>query len=547
MNRFPAPVLALALLLVLPAWSARDAAAQDHGHASGTAAAEPQAEGPPLYPNLGSYWRDVGRPDAPVDPAVAAFFNQGIRLTYGFGHAEGIRSFRHARTLDPDCAICWWGEAWALGPFINQGSIPAAREREARTALEGALARVERASPVERALIEAMAVRYRVDPEGSRAREDTLYAAAMTEVMRAFPDDPEVGTLHAEALMVLSPWNLWEEDGSPRPGTPEVLASLERVLGADLSHPGACHLYIHAVEASPDPGRAAPCAEIFETAIPGVSHVPHMPAHIFMRIGRYGDAVRGNLRAWHADQQAAFGGPPGVYPTHNLHMLAFAASYDGQSAIAMQAARDLARLSSASDFYVHLTQARFGRWTELLEDEVEPDTELRRGVWHFARGLARVRTGDAEGAEGELAGLRAAREGAGQARFRGHAHQDLLGMAEGTLAGEIHAARGAWDAAVRALEAGVGLEDGLSYDEPEPWFIPVRHVLGAVLLEAGRPAEAEAVYRAQLATHPENGWSLFGLAQALRGQGRDFEAEEVDARFQAAWARSDTWLRGSRY
>jgi tetratricopeptide (TPR) repeat protein len=541
-------VVPVLILLLAPG---APVAGQDHDHQAASASTTEAADAAPtLFPNLGRFHRSItGADGRGVDPVAEAYFNQGMRLTFGFGHGEAVDSFRHARNLDPDCALCWWGEAWALGPYINRPTIPPEMEVEARSAMDEALRRVERASPVERALIEAMATRYRPDPdhETGRARQDTLYASAMADVVRRFPHDLDAAMLYAESMMVLSPWDLWEEDGSPKPGTTDVVAALESVLGRDLAHPGACHLYVHAIEASPEPERAAPCATLLEDAIPGVSHVAHMPAHIFMRIGRYGDAVRGNLKAWHADQQAAFGGPQGVYPSHNLHMLAFAASFDGQSAIAMQAARDLARVSAASDFYRHVTLVRFGRWEEILEDEAVPGTGFRKGVWHFARGMAHARTGELPEAEAELEALREMRTEAGEGRFRRHAQGDLLGMAEGTLAGEILAAGGDWQGAVAALRDAAALEDGLAYDEPEPWFIPVRHVLGAVLLEAGRPAEAEAVYREQLQTHPENGWSLFGLAQALRDQGRDFEAEEVDARLERAWARSDTWLRGSRY
>jgi tetratricopeptide (TPR) repeat protein len=543
----PRPFLVSALFLLAPTASA---AGQDHDHLAAADTMEASVHAPALFPNLGRFHRTIrGSDGRGVDPAAEAYFNQGMRLTFGFGHGEAVDSFRHARDLDPDCALCWWGEAWALGPYINRPSIPPEMEVEARRAIDEALRRVDGASPEERALIEAMATRYRPDPdrEAGRAREDSLYAEAMADVVRRFPHDLDAAMLYAEAMMVLSPWDLWEEDGSPKPGTTEAVAALQSVLGRDLAHPGACHLYVHAIEASLEPERAAPCATLLEDAIPGVSHVAHMPAHIFMRIGRYGDAVRGNLKAWHADQQAAFGGPQGVYPSHNLHMLAFAASFDGQSAIAMQAARDLARVSAGSDFYRHVTLVRFGRWDEILEDHAIPETSLRQGVWHFARGMAHARTGALAEAEAELEALREMRTEAGEGRFRGHAQADLLGMAEGTLAGEMLAAGGDWEGAIAALRDGAALEDGLAYDEPEPWFIPVRHVLGAVLLEAGRPAEAEAVYREQLQAHPENGWSLFGLARALRDQGRELEAEEVDARFDRAWARSDTWLRGSRY
>jgi tetratricopeptide (TPR) repeat protein len=498
----------------------------------------------PLYPNLGSLYRDISA----VDERARSYFNQGLRLTYGFGHPEAVRSFREARRQDPGCATCWWGEAWALGPYINSPSLTEEAEREAHAAISAAMELRDGATPVERALIEAMAVRYEAEPDpGRRAALDSTYADAMREVVREFPHDLDAATLFAEALMVLRPWDQWQRDGTPNPGTEEVVAVLESVLGRDLGHPGACHLYIHAVEASSAPERAEPCADLLGESIPGASHIRHMPSHIYMQVGRYGDAVRANQQAWQVDQQAARGGPPGIYPTHNLHMLAFAASFDGQSAVAFQAARDLTRIAPGSAFYEELTLARFGRWVEILEREEAPEADLHRGVWHFARGLAHLRSNETSRSRDALTALEAVRDQVGEARFRFHSQADLLGMTQGILAGEIHAASGDFDEAVEALEAAVRLEDGLTYDEPEPWFIPVRHVLGAVLLEAGRPAQAERVHREQLRVHPENGWSLLGLAQALRAQGRDFEAEEVDARFARAWSRADVWLEGSRW
>lgn len=521
--------------------------AQSGAHAhGGSEAQDPATESVALYGNLGSLERPV---DTAHDEA-RAYFQQGLRLTYGFGHPEAIRSFRAARELDPECALCWWGEAWALGPYINSATMTDEDEVAAHEAIQQAMRLRDRpdVSEVDRALIQAMAERYQPAPDADRRPAlDSAYADAMRDVVRQHPHDLDAATLLGEALMVLRPWDQWQRDGTPQPGTLEVLAVLESVLGRDLGHPGACHLYIHAVEASPDPRRAEACADLLGSSIPGASHIRHMPSHIYMRIGRYDDAVQGNRAAWHVDQQAAHGGPPGIYPTHNLHMLAFAASFDGQSAVAMQAARDLERLAPPTGFYRHVTKARFGRWDELLEEETSPENDFQRGVWHFARGLAQLRTGEVQSAEMDLSALTEIRNEIGDSRFRRHPHSDLLGMAQGILAGELHASAHRFDEAVAALEAAVPLEDGLAYDEPEPWFIPVRHVLGAVLLEAERPREAEAVYREALRVHPENGWSLFGLAQALRAQGRADEAAEVEARFEHMWERADVWLRSSRF
>jgi len=538
---------ALALTLGLLA-TPTGAVAQAMSHGDhGAAPAAAQSEALPLLPELGTFhW-----PVATGVSMAQAYFDQGVRLVFGFAHRDAVPNFAEARRLDPSCAMCAWGEAWALAPYINSPGISNAQERLGWEAITAAASLLTPESPaVERALIEAMQVRFRENPEGGRAREDSLYAQAMVDVEARFPRDLQVRMLGAEAWMVLSPWNFWDEEGAPRPGTDRLLASLEAVLTADLGHPGACHLYIHAVEASRDPGRAAPCASLLETAIPGVSHIPHMPAHVFMRIGRYGDAVRGNLRAWHADQRAASGQTVAVYPSHNLHMLAFAASFDGQGAVAIQASRDLARIAPGSAFYLPMTWARFGRWAELLETPIPEAPAFQQGIWHFGQGLAAVRTGDGGAGAVSLAALRALRsEAAPTARFRGHTHRDLLGIAEGILAGEFHAAAGDFAQAIAALEAALALEAGLAYDEPEPWFIPVSHVLGAVLLEAGRPSEAEAIYLNSLRVHPENGWALKGLVEALRAQGnaRAAEVPAMEARLEAVWVRSDTWLPGSRF
>lgn len=505
----------------------------------------------PLYDNLG----DLSRTITTYSPVAQQYFDQGLRLTYGFGHPEAIRAFRKAQELDPECAMCFWGEAWARGPYINapMDSIGGVAAHSAIRQAQRLAA--TRATGVERGLIEAMAVRYAPVPTAeNRPGLDSLYADAMRQLYYQHQHDVDIGTLFAEALMVLRPWDHWTREGRPQPGTEEVLQTLEAMLARDIRHPGACHLYIHATEASPDPGRAAPCADLLGDRIPGASHIPHMPSHTYVRIGRWGDAVRANQRAWHADQQAAFGGPPGIYPSHNLHMLVHAASYDGQSAVAAQAARDLARISAGSAFYVGVTMARFGRWEELLDHTGgEPRSPVlwQRGLHHFGRGLAQLRLAEAGGADSarvQLGRLRVVRDSVPvDAVFRGHPQRGLLDIAAAILEGEIHADGGRHAQAVRVLESVLAIEDGLDYDEPEPWPIPVRHVLGAILLEAGRPAEAEARFREDLRHHPWNGWALQGLERALREQGRAGEADAVQEQFRAAWSRADIWARGPRY
>ncbi len=531
----------LAGALALPALPL---AAQHAGHGPAAMGGAPEEATLPLYDNLGPYSRSI----TTSNPYAQAYFDQGVALTYGFAHGEGVRSFREAQRLDPQCAFCVWGEAWALGPHIN-GRMGTPAALDAWDAIQRALALREHASPVERALIEALAVRYAEDPEeANRAQLDTLYAHAMDEVARQFPDDLEVLTLAGEAHMVLRPWNYWTEGGEPFEHTVDALRILEQALAVDVTHPGACHLYIHLVEASPAPDRAHACADHLAHMIPGVSHIPHMPAHVFMRTGRYGDAVRGNQMAWIADQRAQEDGAPAVYPSHNLHMLFFAAAFDGQSAVALQAARDVTRIAPGFGIYIPLAHVRFGRWEEILELPLLDITPFAAGVSHYARGMAHLREGSVDLARVELQTLEVMRARTGEsARFRGHLQRDLLGMAHGTLLGEILAEEGDVDGAVQVMEEAVSLERALNYDEPEPWPIPVRHTLGAVLLEAGRYAEAERVYREALEIHPDNGWCLKGLAQALQAQGRDDEAVQAEARFAEMWVRADVWITGSRH
>lgn len=518
----------------------------------------------PLYDNLGPH----ERPITTSSPRAQAYFDQGMQLTFAYGHFEALPSFREAERADPDCAMCYWGEAWAEGPYLNSGMTEDEGHRAYR-AIQKAMELRHTGTDVEQALIEAMARRYAETPTAeNRAALDTAYVVAMRDVVRRFPNDLDAGGLLGEALMLLAPRQFWNADGTPRGETPEAIAVLESVLARDIKHPGACHHYVHLMEAGPHPEKAEACADLLGNAIPGASHINHMPSHIYMNIGRYGDAVRANQQAWHTDQRAAYGGPPGIYPSHNLHMLLFAAWLDGQSAVALQAARDLARIADGSWFYVPVSLVRFGRWEEVLEiteapwqadpPEIEAGREeafarehrWQEAVLRFSRGMAHLRMGHPDSARAALAAVDeavASLPDSMSRSFRRHTQRDLLGMARGILDGEISAAEGQYDHAIDALRAAAAIEDGLTYDEPEPWPIPVRHVLGAVLLEAGWPSEAEREYRKELDHHVENGWSLFGLAQALEAQGKAEEADRVRARYERAWARTDIWLRSSRF
>jgi len=470
-----------------------------------------------------------------------AFFDQGFQMRYAFGRTEAIRSFREAWKHDPNCAICYWGEAWAWGTdlnsFMSKEEAPHAYE-----AIQNALRLRDRATASERAYIEALATRYvqDFDPDDTKA-EDEAYAAAMRSVAERYPDDLDAQTLYAEAMLYLFPRE--ETLSLDDPKVREIVAVFERVLARDIRHPGACHLYIHTTESTAEPERAEPCAEFLGSSIPGASHINHMPSHTWNQVGRWGDSVRANLEAWHSDQKAAAGDDAvAIYPSHNLGMLLFAASYDGQGAIAIQAARDAAKLRGDRNAEM-LTLVRFGRFDEVL-------TISERGegpaapFWDFAQGYARLKQGEEDLARVYWERLeKAAKTTEVEEPF--FPVKTLLTVLAGILRGELALDAGDARAAVAALEKSVQAEDTLVYSEPE--FLPftARHWLGAALLEAKRPKDAERVYREDLERHPHNGWSLFGLKAALEAQGKPTAG--VATELDASWARSDTWLRASRF
>lgn len=513
-----------------------------HGHGgNGDSHTMPEGYEEPikLYSSaLGPY----ERPIATSDTSAQAFFNQGIQLKYAFAVNQAARSFREARTLDKDCAICYWGEAWALGSYLNEPMSKA----KAPLAYEAIQKAVElsktKATPLEKAMINALAVRYveDFDPE-KRGAQDTAYAAAMAEVYRQFPDDHDVATIYAEALFLLEP-----RRGTRAMDDPDVMRIhevLEKVLAEDLRHPGACHLYIHATESTNRPDLGESCAAYIGNSIPGASHINHMPSHTWNEIGRWGESVRANLQAWHTDQKARYDEAVAIYPAHNLHMLFYSAAYDGQGAIAVQAAKDFARLTGNTMHQV-MALIRFGRFEEVLEIESRPEAVIPGGLWDFARGYAHLRSAELDFAQLYLKRVKIAAD-TSEAKYRGHPAAHILGVLAGILEAEIQRDTGDLDAAIATLEATVQLEDDMMYDEPEPIPFAARHWLGAALLEAQRYAEAERIYREELKDHPRNGWSYFGLLEALKAQGKD--RVEVQRAFDESWARADHWIRASRF
>ncbi len=527
------------------------------------AVAGPPRDTVPLYTDLGDYHVPITTPV----PLAQRYFDQGMRLLYGFNHGEAIRSFNHAAQLDPNCAMCYWGVAYAYGPHVNAG-MDSAAGIAAYQALHQALSRMRNASPRERAYIAALAHRYAVPPipPGDRAALDSAYAASMGEVVRRYPDDLDAATLYAEALMDKRPWNYWnKKTGEPYRGTREIVAQLERVLQSDPRHPGACHYYIHAVEAVA-PEKAVQCAERLAALMPGAGHLVHMPAHIYIRVGRYADAIAANEHAVHADEAFIEGQKPqGLYPLayypHNHHFLAFAATLAGKSALAIAAAKRTAattpaRVAKQVPFlepylhYTYLTLVTFGRWDELLAMPLPPvDLAYSRGMAQYARGVALAATRRFAEAQAALDTLkRIAKSGTrGYAAAGWTTPGTTLRIATHALLGEIAARRGALEEGIAHFREAMKIEDDQVYTEPPDWYYPIRHSLGAVLLRGGRAVEAERLYREDLKRFPENGWSLFGLTQALRAQGKSAEAADVDARFARAWAGADVTLTASRF
>ena len=493
----------------------------------------------PLYTKaLGDFHRGISSSSG----SAQAYFDQGIQMMYAFAKIEAVRSFRESWKADPTCAICYWGEAWAWGSYLN-GQIREQDAPHAYAAIQKAVELAPQATASEQAFIEAMAVRYveDYDPE-HRVEQDQAYADAMQVVAERYPEDLDAVTLYGEALFLLEPRRGTRDLNDPR--VQRLHRVLEQVLAADITHPGACHLYIHATESTTDPGKAAACAEHLGTSIPGASHINHMPSHTWNEIGRWADGVRANQMAWHSDQKAAIGEGFDIYPTHNLHMLLFAASMDGQGAVAIQAGKDYAKLTDDSVHHA-LTLVRFGRFDEILALDGRPrNNDVSAGLWDFARGYAHLRNEEPDFARVYLDRvLEAARTSDDRLRF--HDAEHLLGVVGGILEGEIHRAAGDVDAAVASFERAVTLEDALLYDEPEPLPFAARHWLGAILIEQERFAEAERVYREELEDHPHNGWSLFGLKTALEAQGKATDA--VDEDLTKSWARADHWIQSSRF
>jgi tetratricopeptide (TPR) repeat protein len=553
------------LLVVVAACGSRakqdSAHAGDHAHAGQPPALtlDAIAQGSMKIENLGEHHRSI----TTKSPDAQAFFDQGLRLIYGFNHDEAARSFARAAQLDPTCASCYWGLALVLGPNYNVPMLPD-RFPAAWEAVQKAQANAAQATPVEQALIAALAKRYPgAEPKDPMAMQpfNQAYADAMTAVATKFPDDLDVQVLRAESLMDLNPWKLWDAEGKPAPGTLEIVAALEGVLAKDPKHPGANHYYIHAVEASPHPEKAVASAERLAALIPNAGHVVHMPAHIFQRVGRYAEASEANRRAAQVDigyiAKAPQWGYYGMYLVHNYGFLSFSASMEGRKAESIQAAKDSAKNFPAAmldmmpgmDFMVSepvLAMVRFGAWNELLAmPRPEAKYPTLTSLWLHGHGLASVATGKLDDAEKDLAEIRKIGTTIpDEAMSSTNSMRDIVKVSAAVLEAAIAQKRNS-PQADDLWAAAVSLEDKLSYSEPADWYYPVRHFQGAALIGEKKYKDAEAVYRADLARNPGNGWSLFGLAQSLRGQDKAKEAADVEQQLAKAWAKADIKLTAS--
>jgi len=515
---------------------------------------------PPLFEGLGTHTWKVTTSSAEAQ----RYFNQGLALLHGFNHGSAIRSFQEAARLDPACAMAHWGIALASGPHINFPVVPPPAAELAWSELSLAQQHAATASPLERDLIAALGKRYASPQPDDRSKLDLAYADAMREVWKKYPNDTDVGAFFAEAMMDLRPWDQWTPEGEAQPGTEEIIATLDAVLKLDAQHPFANHLYIHAVEASPHPERALAAADRLRDLQPGLAHNVHMPSHIDIRLGRWQEAVEANLKAVDAAKrvQAVAGPPHGfilVYNADNEHMLAYAAMMSGQSKLAIAHIRALVEglpedflkeFSSGVDGFVAMPYEvllRFGQWDEVLAAPDHPDyLPFTRAFRHAARAISFAAIANVKSARDEQAAfLAAAKRVPADGTFGNNPTLAIVAIAGHMVEGEILYRDRKVEASLAELREAVKLEDALRYDEPPPWILPARHSLGATLMSEHRYAEAEEVYRADLKRLPENGWSLYGLAESLAIQGKDDESIEMRNRFARVWTKGDIAIKSS--
>lgn len=494
-------------------------------------------------------------PITTATPEAQAWFNQGLALMYGFNHGEAIRSFQEAAALDPGAAMPWWGIAYCNGMNINMAEVSEAQWKAGRQAAERAVALLDNETELERALVHAVQKRTAWPPPEAQTPYDEAFAAAMEKIYQRFGDHPDVAVQFAESLMNLQPWDYWTPERTPKGRNPEIVAALERAMKNDPTHPQAAHLYIHATEAGPNPEKAEAAADMLVHRVPAAGHLVHMPAHTYARVGRYADAATVNELAVAADDEFfKVGTDPGayyVYHAHNLHFLAFASMMEARYESALAAARRLetAVPDAALDDFAFLIEGiipttyhvmiRFGKWEEILREKAPPAKRpMMLANHYYARGIALSALGRTEQARRELARFDDQVKHVPEDWwvFSNKAH-DVLPIGRLMLEGELAYREGRLGEAWAALEKGIEAEDRLVYDEPPGWMIPVRHALGALLMEAGQYARAEKLYREDQKAHPGNGWSLLGLQLALQKQGRAEEAAALTPQIEKAWKR----------
>lgn len=541
----------ISLLLVVLFLGGGVALAQHHPSDKGEGAAR-------LVDNLGGF----SFPAATANAEAQKFFDQGVILVYGFNHDEAARSFRRAAELDPQMALAHWGLAMSLGPNYNETTISPERLKAAHEVVLKGLALAAKAPAHERAYLEALAKRFSADPNADQKKLWLDYRDAMASLSRRYPDDLDAATLHADAAMIVNAWKLWNARGEPAPGTEELVAVLESVIRRDPTHIGAHHLYIHAVEASPRPERALQSADLLAKLSPAAGHLVHMPAHTYMRVGDYERAAESNEWAAQADR-AYFEkhGAQGIYPvgyySHNLHFLAAAHSMQGRYADAIRAAallegnvNQFIKENSWAESFLPtraLIAVRFARWDDVAKiSKPETGQLISTALWHWARGMASATSGKVSEAEAEQKILATAAQSIPPEMFYGSQNtaRSVLKIAEHFLSARVAAAKGDKKLAVEFLRKAVEAEDALAYDEPPGWYHPLsRESLGGALVLDGQHAEAEKVFREDLARNRRNGRSLFGLMESLKAQGKTREAELVRREFERAWKNADTKLR----
>lgn len=517
----------------------------------------------PLFTNLGTNHFPI----TTSSNLAQKYFDQGVILSYGFNHEEAFRSFKEVARLDSNCAMAYWGMAYVLGPNINL-QMDSSVVHSAYEAIQKAIALLDNETQREKDYVMTLAKRYSSEKLKDRTPLDQAYSDAMRELANKYPDDLDASTLFAESIMDLHPWDYWLTDGTPQPWTSEILSTLERVMEKDSAHHGANHLYIHAVEASKNPERGLNSAERLKFLAPGAGHLVHMPSHIFIRVGKYHEGSLANIRAVKSDeayinqcnQQGFY--PLAYYP-HNYHFLWATATLEGDSKTAIDAAiktsqkppdslMDVCGYQTLQHFaaiplYAYVT---FGKWDEILKySEPQDKRPYSKAVWHYARAMALIANNNLAEAQKEISELGILRNNKSidELSIWGiNSAGNLIKIAYEVTNGELEAKKKNYSQAISYLKKAVELEDQLRYDEPPTWFYPCRQNLGAVLIDAGKYAEAQKVYEENLKEVPENGWGLYGLYQALLKQNKTNEAENVLKRFKEAWKYSDITLNSSR-